>query len=54
MSVNEWIDRITQLIENPQLGEKMGQEGRLSVKKFDVSVIGKQLAKLITECLRTA
>jgi glycosyltransferase involved in cell wall biosynthesis len=54
MSSSEWIDRITQLIENRQLGERMGQGGRLSVKKFDVSVIGKQLAKLITECLRTA
>jgi len=48
----QWVDRITQLIENPQLREKMGQEGCAFAQKFDVSVIGKQLAELITECLR--
>jgi len=48
----QWVDRITQLIENPQLREKMGQEGRAFVQKFDVSVIGKQLAGLVTKCLQ--
>jgi glycosyltransferase involved in cell wall biosynthesis len=46
-NTREWFDRITQLIENRQLREKMGEAGRTSVKNFDVSVIGKQLAELI-------
>lgn len=48
----EWIDRITQLIEDGQLRKKMGQEGRAHAEKFDVSVIGKQLTELITKCLQ--
>lgn len=53
-NMQEWIDRITQLIENGQLRKKMGQEGRAHAEKFDVSVIGKQLANLISECLKDA
>jgi glycosyltransferase involved in cell wall biosynthesis len=48
----EWIDRISRLINTPELREKMGQEGRLYAKKFDISVIGKQLVELITGCLQ--
>jgi len=48
----QWVDRITQLIESPQLRKKMGQEGRAFTQKFDVSVIGEQLTRLITDCLQ--
>jgi len=50
----QWVDRITQLIENPQLRGKMGQEGRAFAQKCDVSVIGEQLTRLITDCLQDA
>jgi len=50
----QWVDRITQLIESPQLRKKMGQEGRAFAQKFDVSVIGEQLTRLITDCLQDA
>ena len=45
----EWIDRIAQLIDKPQLRKQMGQKGRAHAEKFDVSVIGEQLVELITE-----
>jgi glycosyltransferase involved in cell wall biosynthesis len=50
-NAQEWVDRISWLIENPQLRKKMGQESRAHAAKFDVSVIGKQLTELIKECL---
>lgn len=49
--MREWIGRIAQLIGNLQLRKKMGQEGRAYARKFNVGVIGKQLAELITKCL---
>ncbi len=48
----QWVERITQLIENPHLRKRLGKEGRAFAQKFDVGVIGKQLVKLITECLQ--
>jgi glycosyltransferase involved in cell wall biosynthesis len=48
----EWIDRIAQLINNPQSRKKVGQDGRTWAKNFDVSVIGKQLTDLIGQCLK--
>jgi hypothetical protein len=48
----EWIDKITQLIKDAPLRKKMGQQGRMHAEKFDVSVIGKQLTELITQCLQ--
>jgi hypothetical protein len=46
----QWVDRMVQLIENSQLREQMGREGRAYAERFDVSVIAGQLAKLITTC----
>ncbi|HUV63964.1 MAG TPA: glycosyltransferase family 4 protein [Sedimentisphaerales bacterium] len=51
-NARQWVDRMTQLIESPQLREQMGQEGRAWAKKFDVSVIGARLCKLIAGCLQ--
>lgn len=48
----QWVDRITQLINQPRLRKQMGQEGRAYAQKFDVSVIGKQLTDLISKCLQ--
>jgi glycosyltransferase involved in cell wall biosynthesis len=50
----QWVDRITELIENPNLRKRMGQEGRAHAEKYDVSVIGKQLTDLISKCLQDA
>ncbi|MHC4455845.1 MAG: glycosyltransferase family 4 protein [Planctomycetota bacterium] len=47
----EWLDRITQLINNPQLRKKMGKEGQIYAEKFDMNTIGEKLAELIKECI---
>jgi len=48
----DWTDRITRLIEDGKLRREMGQKSRAYAEKFDVSVIGKELAELITKCLQ--
>lgn len=53
-NTQQWVDRIAQLIENPQLRKRMGKEARTQAENFDVSIIGKKLAELITKCLRDA
>jgi len=52
IDTRQWVDRITELTEHPDLREKMGLEGRNYALNFDVSVIGKRLAELIRECLQ--
>jgi len=51
ISIQEWIEKITQLIMNPQLRKQMGKEGLVQVKNFDTGIIGKKLVELITKCL---
>jgi glycosyltransferase involved in cell wall biosynthesis len=51
-SNDDWVSRITQLIENAQLREEMGKQGRDFACKFDVSVVGEQLTEIIRNCLR--
>jgi len=50
----EWVDKITKLIDNPQLRKQMGQQGLAQAKKFDVGIIEKQFIDLIRECLQRA
>ena len=50
-SNQEWIDRLSRLIENPELRKGMGAKSRTLVEKLDTSIIGKQLASLILKCL---
>lgn len=52
INAQQWVDRISHLIENPQLRKKMGEKGRVYAENFDISVIGKRLVELITKCLR--
>lgn len=47
----EWIDRMTQLVQSPELRRTMGREGQTYAEIFDISVIGKQLGTLIMRCL---
>ena len=49
----QWINRITELIENPHLRKKMGQQGRAYAQNYDISVIGKQLVELVKSCFGT-
>ena len=47
---DEWVDRMSRLVENAQLRKKMGESAGKSVKRFDISVIGEQLAAFILQC----
>jgi glycosyltransferase involved in cell wall biosynthesis len=47
-----WVSRITQLIEDPQLRQRMGKRALVQAEKHDISAIGKQLADLLNGCLR--
>jgi len=50
-NTSQWIDKISQLIENPELRKRMGQEGYVQVQRFDLSTVGNQLCKLVERCL---
>jgi glycosyltransferase involved in cell wall biosynthesis len=51
ISTSQWIDKISELIENAELRKAMGQEGNVHVQRFDLSIVGKQLCKLMERCL---
>jgi glycosyltransferase involved in cell wall biosynthesis len=46
----QWIARITELIESPELRQKMGREGLAFAQMFDLSIIGQQFVELIKNC----
>ncbi len=50
-NIDQWIEKITTLVKNPQLRQTMGLQGRQYAQKFDVSVIGKRLCGIISKCL---
>ncbi len=50
--MQQWTDRITQLVKDPHLRKKMGEEGLRQAKKLDISIIGKQLTDLIGKLLK--
>ena len=47
----QWIDKITQLINQPRLRKQMGQAGMEQAENFNIDIIGKKLSNLITECI---
>jgi len=51
-SSSQWFDTVCKLIENEELRKQMGQAARKEAQKFDISIIGKQLAELITKRLQ--
>ncbi len=51
ISIHEWFEKITQLINDPQLRKQMGKEGLARIQNFDTVIIGKKLVELITKCL---
>jgi glycosyltransferase involved in cell wall biosynthesis len=48
---HEWVERLAQLIDNRELRKDMGSNGRELVERFNMRVVGKQLAMLILKCL---
>ncbi len=51
MDIRQWVNKISRLVEDPVLRNRMGQAGNVQVQRFDLSVIGKQLCKLVEKCL---
>jgi glycosyltransferase involved in cell wall biosynthesis len=48
----QWVERVTQLIEDRQLRKNMGVAARKWVKNFDSEVLGKRLCDFICSCIR--
>ncbi len=51
MDIPQWVNKISRLVEDPVLRNRMGQAGNVQVQRFDLSIIGKQLCKLVEKCL---
>jgi glycosyltransferase involved in cell wall biosynthesis len=51
-NIQEWIGRISELIDNVELRKKMSDAGRTQTQRFDITVIGKQLCNLIKKCIQ--
>ncbi len=54
VDTRDWVDRITQLIENRQLRKSMGLAALQWVGRFDIAVLGKQFCDIIGSCIRQA
>ncbi|MFQ6035967.1 MAG: group 1 glycosyl transferase, partial [Sedimentisphaerales bacterium] len=44
---SDWVDKLCQLISDPQLRKQMGQVGKAKVQQFDLRVLGRVLVRLI-------
>jgi len=51
-NIPQWIDRISELIDNAELRKQMANAGRAQAGRFDTNIIGKKLCSLITECVQ--
>ncbi|MBW7991965.1 MAG: glycosyltransferase [Planctomycetes bacterium] len=51
-NIQEWIDRINELIDNIELRKQMSDTGRAQTRRFDINVIGQKLCGVIMECIR--
>jgi glycosyltransferase involved in cell wall biosynthesis len=51
-TMDDWVDKIVQLIENPERRRSMGRVGTERAREFDVSVVGEELCSIISTCLQ--
>ena len=51
-NIPQWIDRVSELIDNIELRKQMADAGKAHAARFDTSIIGKKLCSLITECIQ--
>lgn len=49
--IGQWVEKLRTLLEESNLRQKMGDAGKINVKKFDKKIIGEKLQKLIIDCL---
>ncbi|MHC4571363.1 MAG: glycosyltransferase [Planctomycetota bacterium] len=52
--IPQWIDRISELIDNAKLRKQMAGAGKVQAERFDITITGKKLCSLITECIQGA
>ena len=48
---DEWVERLTRLVEDATLRGRMGQAGRPHAAEHDVHVIGARFVELLRQCL---
>jgi len=51
-TTDDWVDKIVQLVENPERRRSMGRAGAERARGFDVNVVGEELCSLIATCLQ--
>ena len=51
-NIRQWIDRVSELIDDIELRKKMADAGRAQAQRFDITVLGKTLYSFITECIQ--
>lgn len=51
-NIPQWIDKVSELIDDIELRKQMADAGRDQAQRFDTTVIGNKLCSLITECIR--
>jgi glycosyltransferase involved in cell wall biosynthesis len=49
---DQWLEKITMLIKDPQLRQAMGRRGREYAQQFDVAVVGKRLCQIVSKCIQ--
>ncbi len=51
-NIPQWVDRISELIDDIELQKQMADAGRAQAQRFDTTIIGNKLCSLITECIQ--
>lgn len=53
-TISQWVDKISELVENTEKRKRMGEAARMWAQNFDMGIIGRQLAELVTKCLQNS
>ncbi|MCP4613416.1 MAG: glycosyltransferase [Planctomycetes bacterium] len=51
-NIQEWIDRISELIDDIELRKKMSEAGSAQAQRYDITVIGKQLCGFVKDSIQ--
>lgn len=51
-NMNDWVEKIMQLVEDRQLRKQMGKAGKEEAQKYDSSKIAARLCNLVNNCLK--
>ena len=48
---NDWVEKISQLLNQPETRKQMGEQAKLKSAQFDKALLGQQFTELIKKCL---